>query len=91
MGTWRDDHRWALPKKTCKKWKRFYARKAVEIKWPMCGGEDFAVEALVRWLEMAYGLAEPEAAGGKLPIVLITCKNCSYISTFNAYRMEILN
>ena len=54
-------------------------------------GEDFAVEGLVHWPEVAYGPAGSEAAAGKLPVLLITCKNCSYISTFNAYRMEVLN
>jgi predicted nucleic-acid-binding Zn-ribbon protein len=69
----------------------FFDSRGIEVKCPICGGEDFAFEGLMEAPEIFYirggGLTQ---TGGGIAMVEAVCKNCTYIMFFHAARAGLL-
>jgi hypothetical protein len=68
----------------------FLESRGVELTCPICDGNEFAIEGVVHWPEVTYGLGGPATTGANMAVVVITCQNCAHSMTFNAYKMEVL-
>jgi predicted nucleic-acid-binding Zn-ribbon protein len=73
------------------KLQELFDSRGIEVKCPMCGGEDFAFEGLMEAPEIIYvrggGLTQ---TGSGIAMVEAVCKNCTYIMFFHAARAGLL-
>ena len=69
----------------------FFDRRGLEVKCPVCGGEDFAIEGLMEAPEVIHVRGGLTQTGGGIAMVEVVCRNCTYIMFFHASRMGLLD
>jgi uncharacterized Zn finger protein len=67
----------------------YFTQKGIELKCPVCSGEEFAIETTIEGREAFYTHVGLTPTGGAVPMVVVMCENCTHIMLFHANRMGL--